>query len=98
MGTLYIRGIDDSVLVKLDDLARAKGMSRNAYVKKYVESLSVLSDLKDMGSRYTVLVKNISPVLKQNIDFLNKNEKVLIDIVNLLNVLYENMKEGKIHA
>lgn len=78
MGTLYIRGIDNSVLAKLDDLAKSKSMSRNAYVKKYVESLAVLSELKEIDSKYAVLVKNISLVLEQTVNYLKRNEDLLL--------------------
>lgn len=85
MGTLYIRGIDDSVLAKLDDLAKSKGMSRNAYVKKYVQSLAVLSDLKELDSKYAVLVKNMSSVLEQTVDYLKRNEDLLLILNKKIN-------------
>lgn len=80
MGDLFIRDVDDSIIAKLDSLAKSKSMSRTRYVKKYLESLVVLDDLKELDSKYAVLVGNTVLVMEEVVDFLKRNERMLQEL------------------
>lgn len=80
MGDIFIRNVDDSIISKLDYLAKSKGMSRTKYLKMYLESLVVLDDLKELDSKYSVLVGNTALVMEQVIDYLKRNEALLQDL------------------
>ncbi len=66
MTNIKIRDIDPAVVTKIDDLAKQKGMSRNAFLKMYIENLSVLGELKAQEDRFTQLVKTVNDTIKEN--------------------------------
>lgn len=51
-----IRNVDAAAIAKIDELAAKRGMSRNAYLKQYIENLAVLEELKELDNRYASLV------------------------------------------
>ena len=74
---LRIRNVDMSAVARIDELATEKGMSRNKYLKFYIEQLSILTDLKEMESKYSRLVEGIIGAVEINTKELIKvNEKV----------------------
>lgn len=66
MGEIKIRNLSDDVLLRLSYLAKEKGMSRENYVRKYLESLSVLGELKDIEGRYQTLVLKVVEAIEFN--------------------------------
>lgn len=62
---LKIRGIDPAVIAKIDQMVDASPIfnSRNAYLKHYIETLSVLNVLQEQEDKYTSLIDTVSLVL-----------------------------------
>lgn len=69
---IKIRNIDAAALHRIDQLADKKGMSRNAYLKSYIETLSVLNELKEQENKYANLVNSVAEVVEHNTEELKK--------------------------
>lgn len=76
---ILIRNVDAGSVAKIDELATKKNMSRNAYLKTYIETLSVLNELKDQENKYSNLVNTMLEVIQQNTSEL-KLIKSLLEI------------------
>lgn len=63
---LVVRNLDAAVGAKLTQLAAKKHMSREAYIRSYLESLAVLDDLKALDYKYESLVKELVNVIESN--------------------------------
>ena len=61
-----IRNVDAAAVAKIDELAQKRNMSRNAYLKQYIESLAVLDELKELDNRYASLVQTMVEAIEQN--------------------------------
>lgn len=61
-----IRNVDPAALAKIDSLANKKNMSRNSYLKAYIETLSILGELKELESRYASLVERMGDIVEHN--------------------------------
>jgi metal-responsive CopG/Arc/MetJ family transcriptional regulator len=81
-----IRNIDAAVVAKLNELAKKRGMSREEYLRMYLENLAVLEDMKKLDLKYSELVNEIAVVI-------NNNTKELQNIYNLLDEYKNNRKE-----
>jgi hypothetical protein len=73
-----IRNVDAAAIKKIDELAKQKNMSRNTFLKAYIESLSVMGELKEMDIRYTLLVENVAGIIERN-TLLMEELRYLID-------------------
>ena len=81
-----IRNIDAAVVAKLNELAKKRGMSREEYLRMYLENLAVLEDMKKLDLKYSELVNEMAVVI-------NNNTKELQNIYNLLDEYKNNRKE-----
>lgn len=72
MGDIKVRGLSDAAIAKLTSEARRKGISREEYCRKYLESLAVLSELKDMEERYEKNQKKLIEILQMQSEQLNR--------------------------
>lgn len=63
---LRIRNVDAAAVARIDQLAEKAGKSRNAYLKEYIETLSILNQLQEKDDSYTSLVNNILNVISEN--------------------------------
>ena len=81
-----IRNIDAAVVAKLNELAKKRRMSREEYLRMYLENLAVLEDMKKLDLKYSELVNEIAVVI-------NNNTKELQNIYNLLDEYKNNRKE-----
>lgn len=52
-------------------------MSRNAYLKQYIENLAVLEELKELDNRYASLVNIVAEAMEQNTAALNELRRVI---------------------
>lgn len=77
MAELKIRGLSEVALVKLTSEAKRKGKSREEYCRRYLESLAVLSDLKDMEDRYEVNQKKLMDILQMQSERIKQIEEYL---------------------
>lgn len=74
---IRIRNIDSSAIAKIDELASKKGTSRNAYLKSYIESLSILAELKDQEEKYISLVLSMAELIEENTTVLTTVKNLL---------------------
>lgn len=68
---LRIRNVDGAAMEKLNQLAKEKGMSRNAFVKEHLERFVALGDVAEVESRYEKLLFQVIECLRENNDFLS---------------------------
>lgn len=69
---LKIRNVDAGAVARIDEVAKKKGMSRNQYLKVYIENLAVLGELKAMENKYELLLNKISKIIENNTDELER--------------------------
>lgn len=78
---IKIRNVDPAAVKKIDELAKKKKLSRNQYLKNYVETLSVLEELKKQEERYVELTKLLAGLVERNTTVLSKVDRVLEEII-----------------
>lgn len=74
---ISIRNIDDAAVARIDQLAKKKGVSRESYIRTYLESLSVIDEMRALDMKYQHLVKEIAEVIQNNSQHLNDVYTVL---------------------
>lgn len=74
---IIIRDVNDAAVARIDQLAKKKKMSRQVYLKKYLETLSVIEDMKELDMKYASLVKEMAETINKNTRELNEVKKVL---------------------
>lgn len=57
---IHIRDVDPAALAKIEQICNEKGISRNQFLKSYIENLAVLGELKEYENRYAGLVKSVA--------------------------------------
>lgn len=61
--TIYIRNVDPAVLVKIDELAEQKGVSRNKFVNIILESFVFTDKIKETEEKYSGLVETTAEAI-----------------------------------
>ena len=69
---IIIRNLDAKSVQKLDEISKGKGLSRQQFLKNYIETLSVLGVLKESESKYIDLVNQLSFLIKENTNVLSQ--------------------------
>lgn len=78
---IKIRNLSPIVVKKIDELARKRGLSREAYLREHLETLACLEKIKESEDRYTILVNKVTKILEYNSLILNKfMEENLLDL------------------
>jgi len=77
MADINIRKINDAAIARINQLAEDKKISREAYLRKYIESLSVLDDMIDLDLKYRNLVQEMAAIIQNNTDELAAMRKIL---------------------
>lgn len=67
-----IRGLDQGIIVRIDDLAKGQGKSRNEYLKEQLKHLAYTPELKETEDKYQQLVQQLLIVIKQNTELINE--------------------------
>lgn len=57
---IKIRKIEKNVADKLTELAKKKGVSRETYIRDYLNTLAVAPELKEMDFKYANLVETLA--------------------------------------
>lgn len=63
---IRIRNVDAGAVARIDQLADKAGKSRNAYLREYIETLSVLNELNELQNKYDSLVNTLLTIVSQN--------------------------------
>lgn len=77
MADINIRKINDAAVARINQLAKDKHMSRETYIRKYLESLSVLDNMIDLDLKYRNLVQEMAAIIQNNTDELAAMRKLL---------------------
>ena len=69
---IKIRNLDVKTTQRLDEVAKGKGLSRQQFLKNYIETLSVIDIIKDNETKYVDLVNQLSFLIKENTNVLSQ--------------------------
>ena len=47
---ISLRNIDPVAIKKIDELAKKKGISRNEYLKMYIQQIAIIKDINEMDN------------------------------------------------
>lgn len=74
---LRIRNVDAAVLLRLEQQAASKDLSRNAYIKRLLEKTAYYGEIEDSENKYASLVAQVLEYLKINSDSLDRLSSLL---------------------
>ncbi|ANC23036.1 hypothetical protein WR52_30510 (plasmid) [Bacillus cereus] len=77
---VLIRDLDASLVKRIDELAKAKKISRQEFLHRYISNLAVLQDMKDLQDKHIELQKQSMILMKQNTQTMNRMLQVIEDI------------------
>lgn len=67
-----VRGIEPYAVQKIDELAKQAGISRNEYLKIYLERLAAMDSINQIESKYEQLTKFVANIVNENTLMLEK--------------------------
>ena len=70
---IKVRNVDPVAIKKIDELAKAKGISRNEYLKKYISQIAAMKEMKEVENKYSNLVNAVVDRLEQANDVIREN-------------------------
>jgi len=76
---IKIRNIDPTAVRKLDELAKAKKMSREKYLRELLETFSLTEFLKNQNRQYEELVKISLAQFRKNDELLARIEQAIFE-------------------
>lgn len=81
MAEVKVRKLDPVIIKKIDELATDKGMTREAFLRAYLNNLAITKDIENVEDKYTTLVNLLAERLEQANDVIERNmileEKIL---------------------
>lgn len=77
---IKVRNVDPVAIKKIDELAKAKGISRNEYLKKYISQIAAMKEIKEVENKYSNLVNAVVDRLEQANDVIRENSMLLENI------------------
>ncbi|ARJ25959.1 MULTISPECIES: ribbon-helix-helix protein, CopG family [Bacillus cereus group] len=77
---VLIRDLDASLVKRIDELAKAKKISRQEFLHRYISNLAVLQDMKDLQDKHIELQKQSMILIKQNTQAMNRMLRVIEEI------------------
>lgn len=77
---VLIRDLDASLVKRIDELAKAKKISRQEFLHRYISNLAVLQDMKDLQDKHIELQKQSMILIKQNTQAMNRMLQVIEEI------------------
>ncbi len=92
---ISLRNIDPVAIRKIDELAKKKGISRNEYLKMYIQQIAIIKDINEMDNKYSNLVDAITDRLEQANDVIHENNVMMERMIDKLSVI-ENKIEPPI--
>ncbi len=81
---IKIRGLDKTVVDRLNELAEKKGQSRESYLRDVLTSLSIAGELMELDFKYANLVETLTDNSKMMADIIDKNTYVLDEVLGRL--------------
>jgi len=77
---VLIRDLDASLVKRIDELAKAKKISRQEFLHRYISNLAVLQDMKDLQDKHIKLQKQSIILIKQNTQTMNCVLRVIEEV------------------
>ena len=77
---IKVRNVDPVAIKKIEELAKAKGISRNEYLKKYISQIAAMKEMKEVENKYSNLVNAVVDRLEQANDVIRENSMLLENI------------------
>ena len=77
---IKVRNVDPVAIKKIDELVKAKGISRNEYLKKYISQIAAMKEMKEVENKYSNLVNAVVDRLEQANDVIRENSMLLENI------------------
>lgn len=77
-----IRNLDAGVVMKLNEIAKKQGLSREEYLRTYLENLAVLDEMKKLDLKYAELVREMAVIIDNNTKALKKVNDTLSKYVD----------------
>ncbi|WP_254489622.1 ribbon-helix-helix protein, CopG family [Bacillus thuringiensis] len=77
---VLIRDLDASLVKRIDELAKAKKVSRQEFLHRYISNLAVLQDMKDLQDKHIELQKQSMILIKQNTQTMNRVLRVIEEV------------------
>ena len=77
-----VRNLDAGVVMKLNEIAKKQGLSREEYLRTYLENLAVLDEMKKLDLKYAELVREMAVIIDNNTKALKKVNDTLSEYVN----------------
>ncbi|AMN30799.1 hypothetical protein [Clostridium perfringens] len=85
MAEVKVRGLTKEAVIRLDSFAKERGISRNEFLRIYLENLSFADEMRKFVADYNLTIDKILGVLDVNTKVLKKFcEENLIDINEIL--------------
>lgn len=77
-----VRNLDAGVVMKLNEIAKKQGLSREEYLRTYLENLAVLDEMKKLDLKYAELVREMAVIIDNNTNALKKVNDTLSKYVD----------------
>ena len=77
MGVTTIRGLDKSILDRLDDMAVSHGISREEVLRRQLRSIALMGEVKEVEDKYASLVNTLSDQAQMMSDIIEHNNYIL---------------------
>ena len=77
-----VRNLDAGVVMKLNEIAKKQGLSREEYLRTYLENLAVLEEMKKLDLKYAELVREMAVIIDNNTKVLKKVNDTLSEYVD----------------
>ena len=77
-----VRNLDAGVVMKLNEIAKKQGLSREEYLRTYLENLAVLDEMKKLDLKYAELVREMAVIIDNNTKVLRKVNDTLSEYVD----------------
>ena len=90
---ISLRNIDPVAIKKIDELAKKKGISRNEYLKMYIQQIAIIKDINEMDNKYSNLVDAITDRLEQAHDVIHENNVMMERMIDKLSVIENKIEQ-----
>lgn len=77
-----VRNLDAGVVMKLNEIAKKQGLSREEYLRTYLENLAVLDEMKKLDLKYAELVREMAVIIDNNTKALKKVNDTISEYVD----------------
>lgn len=77
-----VRNLDAGVVMKLNEIAKKQGLSREEYLRTYLENLAVLDEMKKLDLKYAELIREMAVIIDNNTKVLKKVNDTLSEYVD----------------